>query len=97
MSDGLQAVDDSTALEALDIFFGSVKARRLLTFGGRTLHQLDKIVTVDFVHDAKHPAAMVTDPLQVLPFAGVRLGCRWGDERVSAGSEINTESEIRYQ
>lgn len=97
MSDGLQAVDDRTALEALDVFFGSVKARRLLSFGGMTLYQLDKIVTVNFVHDAKHPAAMVTDPLQVLPFAGVGLGCRWGDESESAGREINTESEIRYQ
>ena len=49
--------------------------------GRRALHQLNKVVTVNFVHDAKHPPAVVTDPLQVLPFAGVGLSCRRGDDR----------------
>ncbi len=79
LSDGLQTVDDGSVLEALDVLFGLVKARLLLCFGRRALHQLDKVVTVNFVHDAKHPPAMVTDPLQVLAFAGVGLSCRRGD------------------
>lgn len=74
-------MDDGSVLEALDVLFGLVKARRLLRCGRRALHQLDKVVTVNFVHDAKHPPAVVTDPLQVLPFAGVGLSCRRADER----------------
>lgn len=81
LSDGLQAVDDGSVLEALDVLFGLVKARLLHRFGQRALHQLDKVVTVNLVHDAQHPAAVVTDPLQVLPFAGVGLSCRWRDGR----------------
>lgn len=73
---GLHAVDDGSVLEALDVLFGLVEASLLLHFGWRTLHQLDKIVTVNFVHDAKHPPAMVTDPLQILPFAREGLSCR---------------------
>lgn len=69
-------MDDGSVLEVLDVLFGLVKARLLLRFGWRALHQLHKVVTVDFVHDAKHPAAVVTDPLQVLPFAGIGLSCK---------------------
>lgn len=80
-SDGLQAVDDGSVLEVLHVLFGLVKACLLLYFWRRALHQLDKVVTVNFVHDAKHPPAVVTDPLQVVRFAGVRLSCRRGDGR----------------
>lgn len=71
-------MNDGSVLEVLDVLFGLVEACLLLCFGRRALHQLDKVVTVNFFHDAKHPAAVVTDPLQVLPFAGVGLGWRGG-------------------
>lgn len=71
-------MDDGSAPQALDVLFGLVKAGLLHHLGWRTLHQLDKIVTVNFVHDAKHPPPVVTYPLQVLAFAGEGLGCRRG-------------------
>ncbi|TNN69117.1 hypothetical protein EYF80_020700 [Liparis tanakae] len=68
-----RAVDDGAALEALDVLLGLVEARLLLGSGRRALHQLHEVVAVDSVHDAAHPPAVVTDPLQVLPFAGEGL------------------------
>ena len=79
LSDSLQAVDDGSVLETLDVLFGLVKARLLHRFGRRALHQLDKVVTVNLIHDAQHPAAVVADPLQVLPFAGEGLSWRERD------------------
>lgn len=73
-------MDDGSVLEALYVFFGLVQARLCLLCGRGSLHQLDKVVTVDFVHDAKHPPTVVTNPLQVLPFAGEGLSC-WREER----------------
>lgn len=77
----LQTVDDGSVLQGPDVLFGLVKARRILNFGWRALHQLDEVVTINFVHYAKHTPAVVTDPFQVLPFAGIRLGCR-SEERM---------------
>lgn len=68
-------MDDGSVLEVLDVLLGLVEARLLLGSGRRPLHQLHKVVTVDSVHDAAHPPAVVTDPLQVLPFAGEGLRC----------------------
>lgn len=91
LSAGLQAVDDGPAPQALHVLFGLVQAGLLRRLGRRALHQLDKIMTVNFVHDAKHPAAVVADPLQVLAFAGVGLSCRWGGVEgvIKAAGEIN--------
>lgn len=51
-------------------------------------------MTVNFVHDAKHSAAVVTYPLQVLAFAGEGLSCRWeGGGDKSGGSDTLTESD----
>lgn len=72
----LQTVDDGPVLEPLDVLFGLVQARLLLHTGRGALHQLHKVMTVNFVHDAKHASAVVTDPLQVPAFAGEGLGCR---------------------
>lgn len=72
----LQTVDDGSVLQGLDVLFGLVKVGLLLNFGWCALHQLDKVVTINFVHYAKHPPAVVTDPFQVLPFARIRLSCR---------------------
>lgn len=71
-------MDDGPAPQALHVLPGLVQAGLLHRPGRRTLHQLDKIMTVNFVHDAEHPAAVVADPLQVLAFAGVGLSCGWG-------------------
>lgn len=68
-------MDDGSVLQVLDILFGLVETRRPFRFGWSALYQLDKVVAVNFVHDAEHATAVVADPLQVLAFAGVRLGC----------------------
>lgn len=70
-------MDDGSILQVLDILFGLVEARRPFCFGWSALYQFDKVVAVNFVHDAEHAAAVVTDPLQVLAFARVGLGCEW--------------------
>lgn len=74
-------MDDGPAPQALHVLLGLVQAALLLRPGGRTLHQLDEVMTVNFVHDAEHPAAVVADPLQVLAFAGVGLSCWWGGRK----------------
>lgn len=74
----LQIVDDGPVLETLDVFFCLVEARPLLCFGRRAFHQLDKIVAVNFVHDAEHAPAVVADALQVHPFTRERRGCGGG-------------------
>lgn len=85
-------MDDGPAPQALHVLLGLVQAALLLRPGWRTLHQLDKVMTVNFVHDAKHPAAVVADPLQVLAFAGVRLSCGWGGggRGVSRGCDLSS-------
>lgn len=87
LSAGLQAVDDGPAPQALHVLLGLVQAALLFHPGRRTLHQLDKVMTVNFVHDAEHPAAVVADPLQVLAFAGVGLSCGWGGVEGSRGCD----------
>lgn len=94
LSAGSQAVDDGSAPQALDILFGLVQAGLLHCLGGWTLHQLDKIMTVNFVHDAKHSAAVVTYPLQVLAFAGEGLSCRW-EGAIKAVGQIHWRRVIR--
>lgn len=88
-------MDDGSVLEALDVLFSLVEASLLLLFGWGALHQLDKVVTINFIHDAEHTPAVVTDPLQVLPFAGVGLGCGREDGTVCDGkrNDINTEKD----
>lgn len=90
-------MDDGSVLEALYVLFGLVQTRLFLLLGRRSLHQLDEVVTVHFVHDAKHPPAVVTDPLQVLPFAGEGLSCRreerGGRSAIKVGGEINRERD----
>lgn len=68
-------MNDGSVLQVLNILFGLVEARCPFCFGRSALYQLDKVVAVNFVHDAKHTAAVVTDPLQVLAFARVGLRC----------------------
>lgn len=83
-------MDDGPAPQALHVLLGLVQAALLRRLGRRPLHQLDKIMAVNFVHDAEHAAAVVADPLQVLAFARVGLSCRCGDARViKAAGEIN--------
>lgn len=81
-------MDDGPVLQALDVLFGLVEAGRLLRFGRSALYQFDKVVAVDFVHDAEHSAAVVTDTLQVLAFAGEGLRCGRGGEGEGEGEEM---------
>lgn len=85
-------MDDGPVPQVLHVLFGLVQAALLHRLGRRALHQLDKIMAVNFFHDAKHPAAVVADPLQVVAFAGVGLRCRWWgvEGMIKAAGEINS-------
>lgn len=71
----LERVDDGPVLQLFYVVLGLVKRRTLLRRGRRALHKLHEVMTVHFVHDAKHASAVVTDPFQVLAFTRERLGC----------------------
>lgn len=90
---GSQAVDDGSVLQVLDILFGFVEACCGFCFGRSALYQLDKVVAVNFVHDAEHTAAVVADPLQVLAFAGVGLGCEWRGNALFMSRNRNLQEE----
>lgn len=78
----LQAMDDGATPQPLHVLLGLVQVGLLHHLGGRPLYQLDKIMTINFVHDAKHPTAVIADPLQVLAFARVGLSFRWGEGEI---------------
>lgn len=75
----LERVDDGPVLQLLYILLGLVKRRALLYHRRCALHKLHKIMTVHFVHDAKHASAMVTDTFKVLTFTWEWLSC-WEDK-----------------